>query len=147
LIAKKYVIRNRNIQTVKTAAGGTFPLELNWRNARQTLILVLRQDCEFCAESMAFYRQLVAISADAQVPVVALTPEEPEAARRYLSQEGLHVSEIRQAELRPLGILGTPVIYLVDDTGTIQEEWRGKLTAAKEKEVLNLLSANSQVSK
>ena len=143
-IAKKYVVRERVVWTKNIAAGTAFPQDLHWQKGSNTLVLALKQDCPFCSESMNFYRRLISRSAEAQVRVIVLMPEEPSAARRYLSDAGVEVSEVKQVQLRSLGIQGTPTVYLVDGAGTIQREWRGRLTGVKEQEVLDLLANNFQ---
>ena len=52
------------------------------------------------------------------------------------SEEGVSVAEVRQAEFKALKVSGTPTLLLVDNNGIVQHVWIGKLTAAKEKEVL-----------
>lgn len=142
-ISEQYVVR-RKVWVIETAAGTVFPKDLNWQKGKNTLVLAVQQDCRFCSESLKFYQRLVSSAAEAQVRVVVLMPDRPEAARRYISEAGLDVPEVIQVELHSLGIRGTPTIYVVDGSGIIQQEWRGKLTRVREQEVLDLMSNNSR---
>jgi len=49
----------------------------------------------------------------------------------------VQVDEIKHADFQSLQVGGTPTLLLVDSKGIVQKVWLGKLSEAKEKEVLD----------
>jgi hypothetical protein len=110
------------------------------RNERpQTLVMVLRKDCQFCSASSAFYRRLLEETTRLHVPVIAALPDEPVASQEYLRHLGIAVPEVRHASLHSVGVGATPTLVLVDARGTVARSWVGQLSAAREAEVFRSL--------
>jgi thioredoxin-related protein len=101
------------------------------------MILALQTRCKFCAESAPFYKQVAdKTSKQSALHLVAVFPQEADAAKAFLDSLGVSVRDIRQAPLNALGVSGTPTILLLDNTGLITEAWLGRLDPEREAEVL-----------
>lgn len=110
---------------------------IDWAQNGQTLLLVLRKGCRYCAESAPFYQRLAREAATKNgVHLVAVLPQEVNEGRQYLSGLGVPIDEVRQAGLDTLQVRGTPTLILVSGKGEVIESWAGKLPAEKETEVL-----------
>ncbi len=110
---------------------------INWPVSKKNLVLVLSTTCHFCKESSRFYEQLVKDCRNVHTRTIAFFPEPQEQGEAYLKSEGVQVDEIAHADFHSLQIGGTPTLLLVDDHGTVQKVWLGKLNDTKEKEVLD----------
>jgi hypothetical protein len=118
--------------------------DISFSQHRRTIILALQQGCQFCEESMPFYRRiLTATSARPDLNVLAILPQEPSKARNYLESHGVHVSEIRQKPLQALKVLGTPTVIVVDHNSEVQQVWVGLLSRAEEEYALTILSSTT----
>lgn len=140
-IAKNYLLSPRSAHPtrdyrVPTGKKVSVP-GIDWEQNGQTLLLVLQEGCPYCTESAHFYQQL-AQEEDAKggVRLVAVLPQEISESKQYLSTLNVPIYEVRQSELEPLGVQGTPTLILVNGKGEVMESWAGKLPAAKESEVL-----------
>lgn len=115
----------------------------------RTLVMVVRHDCRYCAESLPFYRTLSQSLSDNN-PVgsqlVIVTVDDLETAKQYVRDNQLNISAIvpvppaRRSELR---VPGTPTLMLVDRDGRIQRMWVGTLDPTRQKEVTAALVAQS----
>jgi hypothetical protein len=109
---------------------------VNWHDSPKNVVLVLSTTCHFCKESSGFYRKLVEDCRN-HARTVAFFPQTPQEAQAYLKAEDVQVDEIKHADFHLLEIGGTPTLLLVDNKGIVQKVWLGKLSEAKEKEVLD----------
>lgn len=101
------------------------------------LVLALSIDCPHCVRSLPFYGELMTFSGD-RVRTVALFPSDERNVEEHLVAHGVHVSDVRQVNLRELGITGFPTLLFADAHGT-ERLWVGKLSPAMESEVMNAL--------
>ena len=108
---------------------------VNWHASPKNVVLLLSTTCHFCKESSGFYRKL-AEDCRSHARTVALFPQIPEEAQAYLRAEEVQVDDIKHADFQSLQIGGTPTLLLVDSNGVVQKVWLGRLSEAKEKEVL-----------
>jgi hypothetical protein len=108
---------------------------VNWHASPKNVVLALSTTCHFCKESSGFYRKLVE-DCRSHSRTVAFFPQTPEEAQAYLKAEDVQVDEVKHANFQSLQIGGTPTLLLVDSNGVVQKVWLGKLSEAKEKEVL-----------
>jgi len=107
---------------------------------QQTLLLVLQQGCRFCEESMPFYHRLIdELANQTKTHIIALLPHSNDENKRYLKDETLEIADVRQVSPLTLGVQGTPELLLLDDTGTIIEQWKGKLPPNQENDVISRL--------
>jgi thioredoxin-related protein len=111
--------------------------DIDWAQNGQTLLLVLKKGCRFCAESAQFYQRLVSETAAKDgLRLVAVLPQEVNEAKQYLSSLNVPIDEVRQAKLDTLGVQGTPTLILVNGKGEVAESWAGKLLPEEETQVL-----------
>src|SRR5580765_7850636 len=113
--------------------GGPAPalVGVNFTRATKTLVMFIRHDCQPCADSMPFYRQLQApgpTRGNATLPrqLVAVALDDPQTAREYVKANGLRVNALiayARDKQEKLGIAGTPALVLVDNTVTVQKIW------------------------
>ena len=71
--------------------------------------------------------------------MVAVLPQTTSEAQAYLTSQGVHVNEVKQATLNSIGVRGTPTLLLVDKAGVVTNVWVGKLQPDQEAQVLNVL--------
>jgi hypothetical protein len=119
---------------------------LSTQEADRTLLLVLRHDCHFCAESIDFYHRLSArIQSAADHPsvhLVMVTTDDRETAQRYSTEKNLALDGIVSVppeRARELKVPGTPTLILVNRAGVIQQMWLGKLDERRETQVVSAL--------
>jgi hypothetical protein len=112
--------------------------DVNWARNKQTLLLVLREGCHFCADSAGFYRRLAKEGgARGKTEMVAVLPGSVNDSRRYLDGLNVPVKKIRQSSLRGLGVGGTPTLLMVNGEGVVTRSWVGQLSAGREAEVID----------
>lgn len=113
-------------------------LGVAFRDSARTLIVVVREDCPACAESMAFYRRLMTRdNEDVQVVVAAASRET--AIRAYLESHRFEPDGVISVESGTLPVPGTPTLLLVAPDGLVTHAWIGVLSAAAEADVLGEL--------
>jgi hypothetical protein len=115
---------------------------LDFRAARSTLVMVIREDCHFCQESLPFYRRLADARRnrpDAGLRLAVLSTDASDVLAPYLSRNQVGVDTVLQIESGALKVPGTPTLLLVDSAGKILNVWRGKLPQRQEVEVLKTL--------
>jgi hypothetical protein len=121
---------------------------LNFARAKRTLLMVVRQDCKFCGESIPFYRRLprsgpVTLGGTQETQLVVLTEDDLNTARHFVEGNSLMLDAVvaippaRRSDLR---VKGTPTLLLVDSAGTIKKIWIGKLSENREREVIDALT-------
>lgn len=108
---------------------------IDWGNSSRTVLLVLSTTCHFCTESAPFYQKLQQ-QKPGNVQIVAVLPQAVEDGRQYLNKLGVSVRELVQAPLASLNVSGTPTLVLIDNTGTIQDSWSGKLSNGQADRIL-----------
>lgn len=119
-------------------AGRKLALEgIDWSKNKRTLVFALQAGCHFCSESGRFYQRLVQQRTSfGDTRLVAVLPQGPDDARRYLGKIGFAADEIRQASLSEIEVRGTPTLFLVNGNGVITDVWDGKLSPARENNLL-----------
>lgn len=94
----------------------------------RVLILGYSSDCSFCSESAPTYRRLInALSHGKQVRTIALLPQPSEQSKTYLQQVGIAVDDIRQVNLRKLGIYAVPTLVAIDRNDVVSHLWSGNI--------------------
>lgn len=118
-----------------------------WDAHAQTLILALKVGCPYCEASMGFYENLhrdehvrdavrmIAVYSQPRVNSTAL----PEPLRDLQVFSGIDFST--------LGVGATPTLLLVDNTGTVKEVWRGRLSDGYEKEVFSAIEGRGSAAR
>jgi hypothetical protein len=114
--------------------------DVNWKDSRETLLVVLQEGCRFCSESAPFYKRLVAkASENGSIRLIAVLPQSPSEAHRYLDTLGVSIANVKQSNLSGINVPGTPTLLLLDDQGIVRASWVGRLSAEKEIEVLDIV--------
>lgn len=118
--------------------------DVDWAQVNQTLLIVLSQDCNYCSESVPFYQQLIKqVNENPQSRIIAIFPQDPITGKRFLTDHGLLIKEVRQADLNALKARGTPTLILVDNQGIAKRVWIGKIPAQKESEIISELTVKT----
>jgi len=99
------------------------------------LVVVIRQGCIYCSESMPFYRELVKTHAPAGPPLIFLMPGSKEANVNYLKSNLGTEEDVQMFSQNSLHVSGTPTLVLLDSSSHIQKVWVGKLSPSQEIEV------------
>ena len=136
VFARNYFSASKTSPATIAAGARLTGQPVNWQDSQKNVVLVLSTTCHFCKESSGFYRKLVE-DCRSHARTVAFFPQAPQEAQAYLKAEDVQVDEIKHADFQSLQIGGTPTLLLVDSKGIVQKVWLGKLSEAKEKEVLN----------
>lgn len=112
-------------------------LGIDWTLTDETLVLAISPGCEYCSQSAPFYQQISRqIAQGRAIRLVVVLPKSETSSAKYLEDMGLFVDEIRELPLNAIGVALTPTILLADRQGVIKDAWVGKLSAARETEVL-----------
>jgi thioredoxin-related protein len=112
--------------------------DIVWAKNKRTLVLALSTQCHFCTDSAPFFQRIQKEAAKS-VKMLAVLPQAVEDSRKYLEGEGVHVDDVKQAQLSRIGVTGTPTLLLVDSTGKVADAWQGKLQPEQEAGVLAVL--------
>jgi len=70
------------------------------------------------------------------IEFVALFPQDINQSKQYLKDNGIGIQDVRQSMPFSVGASGFPTLMVVDNSGTVQQAWVGKLSTEKELEVL-----------
>jgi len=118
---------------------------VNWASHDRTLLMVLRNGCHYCEESMPFYRRLTsAIEIQRiQASVVALVPHEPRLEEQVFRAYGLTVPVVGNVPFASLKVMGTPTLLLVDNHAKVRKIWIGQLGPDGEAEVMTSIGIRS----
>jgi hypothetical protein len=117
---------------------------INWAKNKQTLLLVLRDGCHFCSDSAEFYQRLLKEQgAKAKTKFVAVLPGSLDDSHAYLASLGVPIRDVKQENLKALGVSGTPTLLMVNEEGVVTKSWVGRLPANKEMEVIEAVRGNT----
>ena len=115
---------------------------VDWAKNKRTLVLALSTQCHYCTESAPFFQRIQKEAAK-NVKMLAVLPQAVEDSRKYLEGEGVHVDEVKQAQLSTIWVTGTPTLLLVDGNGKVADAWQGKLQPEQEAAVLAALKKDA----
>ena len=113
---------------------------IDWARNKKTLVFFLKKDCSYCTSSAGLYRQLVEDATKRNVKCVAVFPNTPEDARKYLQYIELPIEDVHTGPLGDYKISGTPTVLFVDDGGIVRSVWIGA-QADREREMRDKLVA------
>jgi hypothetical protein len=74
------------------------------------------------------------------IHLIAVLPQTPDEAKKYLDELGVAIEEVKQAQLDSISVHGTPTLILVNNQGVVMTSWVGKLSADGEAEVLRRMN-------
>ena len=113
--------------------------DVDFAAAPATLLIVIREDCRFCQDSIPFYRQL----SDARIKqpgsgvrLVVASTDVSESLASFLKSKEIRVDHISNVQAGDLKVPGTPALLLIDRSGKVAKVWRGRLAERQQKEVL-----------
>lgn len=142
-IGKTYLVGARNTR-VAPLAGSKFQLAgEDWQKSKRTLVLAFRTGCPYCSESTEFYRVLSEQCRLNNVRLIAVAPDPVSESQKYLKEAGVTVDEVRQSELPRLGVMRTPTLVLVDNSGIVSGIWLGELSSSSQQDVISRLAEDS----
>jgi thiol-disulfide isomerase/thioredoxin len=101
---------------------------VDWARNKKSLVFFLKKDCPYCTSSAGLYRQLVDDATKRNVKSIAVFPNTPEDARKYLQYIELPIENVYTGPLGDYKISGTPTVLFVDDTGIVRSVWIGAQT-------------------
>ena len=127
------------IASISTGERLSIP-NIDWAQNKKSLVFFLKKDCPYCTSSASLYRQLVADATRRNVKCVAVFPNSPEEARKYLQYLELPIDNVYTGPLGPSKISGTPTVVFVDEGGIVKSVWIGAQTD-REQEMRNKLLA------
>lgn len=120
-------------------AGESFDLisEKERPSSDRTLIMVVRSGCQFCTESMPFYKRLLDQNpAPDQRRIVVMSTDPVPTATSYLSTHGIEGLQVLPLPIAAkTHINGTPTLVLVDRSWKVLKAWNGKLNPEQEREL------------
>lgn len=119
--------------------GKTLPVAAPWSSYKHTVVLVLSTGCHYCTASGPFYQHLTRFASEHQTNVVALLPQPKSESVKFLSELGVNISSVEQAEPGSVGVSGTPTLLLVDDKGVVRHVFVGQLPTTDQNKVISLL--------
>lgn len=138
-LVKNFLISNKKEDTKQntpppTLVGKKISVsDLDWTKNQQTLLLILQKGCRFCDESAPFYQSLVKeFSNQSKTHLVVVMPHNNDESQQYLKDKAIEIPDIKQATPKSIGVAGTPTLMLIDNSGTVLEQWIGKLSAEQE---------------
>lgn len=120
------------------AVGSELPAAYPRSTSSGHLLLAFRSGCEFCIESVPFYRKLASYCQRVGIDFRVLTLETPEVVRAILAADQephLDVVQMSHFDFR-----GTPAIVLVDTQNRVVASWLGRLCPRLEQEVIDAIN-------
>jgi hypothetical protein len=109
--------------------------DISWPSNTRTIVLALSTSSPYCSDSAEFYRRIDQARAK-DVRSVAIFREPANIARQFLQERDIHVDDVRQKKFWYMTIDATPMLMVLDDTGTVTDAWQGELTPVEEDEVI-----------
>ena len=98
---------------------------IDWAQNKKSLVFFLKKDCPYCTSSAPLYRQLIEDASKRNVKCVAVLPNSPEEAHKYLQYLELPIDNVQTSPLAPFKITGTPTVLYVDEAGIVKSAWFG----------------------
>src|SRR5829696_3734050 len=110
VFVKRTVLPGQSSGRMPTINAGkrlTIP-NVDWAQNKKTLVFFLKKDCPYCTTSAGLYRQLIEDATKRNVKCLAVMPNTPEEARKYLQYIELPLENIYTRPLGDYKISGTP---------------------------------------
>lgn len=138
-LVRNYIIPSRTTRLTGPKPGDQLTQfgTARWSKHRRTLVLALRSGCHYCEQGTPFYKRLVQMQASSGVDfgLLAVLPDDAEAAQGYMTSEGLGLTFEPGIALDKAGIRFTPTLIVVNPDGQVVKSWVGVLSAKQEAEV------------
>ena len=147
-VAVKNAAFSKKNNELEPRAGSQLPNPpgYEWNTHDLTLVLALKKNCQYCENSMPFYRTLAELRQAKQISahIVSMFPDSIDEARDVMNREKIAVDVIGGIQWPNYKISGTPTLILVDKQGRVVKSWLGQLPKDAESEVVSALSASSK---
>ena len=99
--------------------------EIDFSAAKQTVVIWLNTQCEPCAESMPFYREVASKAQGTRL--VAVSPQSAEELRDFLTFGGVKTHQQLSIGMRSVRLWTTPAMLVVGRDGRVKWVSVGKL--------------------
>jgi hypothetical protein len=121
---------------------------IDYSKNSQTLVIAMSSKCEYCNESISFFKQLLDANLENSnaTRIVAVFPETAEEVWRYISEQQLNVNTIPGINFKALDLPGPPSAVLISNEGKVLNFWIGKPSKDAEKEMLDSIRHKTQTS-
>lgn len=142
ILIKRTVFPGTNFGTAPRISAGerlSIP-NIDWAQNKKSLVFFLKKDCAYCTSSAPFYRQLIDEASKRNVKCLAVLPNTPQEAHKYLQYLELPIENVQTGSLAAYKISGTPTVLFVDDGGIVRSVWFGS-QPDREKEMHDKLVA------
>lgn len=113
------------------------PLHRELGNANWSLLMAMDVGCLFCKRSAPFYRRIASSRLiRSKVQLLAVFPDSPSTARRYLNRLGIQVDRVAQVDMAALGVSSVPTLALINKHGVVSDVWFGLQKPSSQAEIL-----------
>ena len=107
--------------------------EVDFKQNSNTILLALDANCEYCTQSLPFYKNLITKSKNnPSVRVIALFKNKSEEIENYLRENEIAVEFIPDVDLVKLKVDATPTVIWVDANRKIVGSYQGSLQEKQE---------------
>lgn len=115
---------------------------IDYNAAPQTLVSVLSTKCNYCKESLPFYKRLFGEQQTVGhvTRMVAVFPDPKSEVEQYKDQNQLSVESLSAMNYGTINVTGTPTLILLGSTGRVLDFWVGKLSKEEEQHVLEAVA-------
>ena len=115
---------------------------VDYGSSRQTLVIAISPKCDFCSQSVPFYKQLEQIGRETNNPtqIVAVFPDKAEEVSRFTAEKQLNIQAVPDVDFKALNLTGAPAMILVDSHGKIIDFWLGKLSEERQQQIIRSIS-------
>lgn len=102
------------------------------------LVLAISPKCQYCTESMPFYRRLALTPSvgEGRVALTVARVGEADELSRYLQAHEFVPTEVVGVRESGLRVSGTPLLVLLDQNGAVVSSWAGLLESNQEGDVI-----------
>ena len=114
---------------------------VDYGEATQTMLLFLSTKCNYCQESLPFYKRLLdeLHQGGPRTRMVAVFPNPTNEVEQYERQNQLGIEAVTALNYGTFNVTGTPTLILVDSSGRILDFWVGKLSRDEEAQLMNAI--------
>lgn len=117
---------------VKGQPAPTLP-GIDYSRASRTVVLFLHSQCQYCTQSLPFYRSLAEAHDPAGPRLVVATRESIDTLRSYLRDNQVDIEPVVSIGIGgDRRLLLTPTVFAVSSDGNIENAWLGALDQASE---------------
>lgn len=127
--------------------GAPFPKVpgLDFSKSQRTLLVAIDPNCEYCNESLPFFKNLAdkLRGRPSNVRMITVFQSSEEPVRRYVEQSQLNVETVFGADFKTLNVSVIPALILIDNSGTILDFWIGKPSKEIEEQIIDHITAGA----